>query len=78
MPLKISRAGRQSVKAGLDGESLGMTLLMEVMARLGEIDEQNLYAILDTLVERHGSVENAIVAVKSGLARFETDADEIA
>jgi hypothetical protein len=57
MPLKISRAGRQSVKAGLDGESLGMTLLMEVMARLGEVEEQSLYDILDTLVERHGSVE---------------------
>jgi hypothetical protein len=66
--LEITPSGRRAVTDGLPPESV---LMLEVMKRLGEVEEQALYDVLDSLVEEFGSAENAAVAVKSGRVGFE-------
>jgi hypothetical protein len=64
--LKLTRKGLRSLKAP-DGLEPGLVLLVEVMRHVeGEgIDEENLCTLLDELVASEGSIENAIVALKT-------------
>src|SRR5215510_10753687 len=57
----------------LDGEDLRLILVVEVANRLEHFIEENLWDLCEELTQKYGSVENAVVAVKSGLARFAVD-----
>jgi hypothetical protein len=69
---KLTRRGR---KARLDGLSPLLTLGMEITRRLdggrGDFDLENIADLIDQLIARYGSIENAIVMVKSGHVGFE-------
>ena len=71
MEMRLTRRGRRALRAGLDGLSPEATLAMEIMARVecGTLD--NATDLYDELVDRYGSPENAIVALKSGVVGFE-------
>jgi hypothetical protein len=71
--VKLTRRGQKALRAGLDGLSLGATLLMEIMARVKYAPLDNVADLADQLIERYGSIENAIVAIKSGIVGFEPD-----
>ena len=45
--------------------------LMEIIARVKSIDEDNLYNLAEELVACYGSPENAIEAIKCGKVWFE-------
>jgi hypothetical protein len=52
-------------------------LIMEVMALAGEpMDGANCDNLCWELIQRYGSVESALVAVKAGACRLEKDHDE--
>jgi hypothetical protein len=70
----LTRRGRRAMRKGLDGLSLGATLLLEVMARVDCITYGNASDLIEELLERYGSAEEAIVALKSGKVGFEKDA----
>jgi hypothetical protein len=46
-------------------------LLMEIMARTKRMQWDNMQELVDQLLARYGSAENAVVAIKSGIVGFE-------
>ncbi len=45
-------------------------LMAEIVHRVGQIDQENLFSIVDQLVEKYGSLKTAITAVKTGEVQF--------
>ena len=76
MEVKLTRRGRRAWRAGLDGLSPGATLAMEIMARVKHAELENISEMITDLIERYGSPENAIVAIKSGKVGFEKVSDD--
>jgi hypothetical protein len=72
--VKLTRRGRRAMRKGLDGLSPGVILWMEVMSRVGGTTYDNASDLIEELLERYGSAEEAIVALKSGKVGFEKDA----
>jgi hypothetical protein len=71
--VQLTRRGRRAMRKGLDGVSPGATLLMEVMSRVGRIQYDNANDLIGELLDRYGSAEAAIVALKSGKVGFVKD-----
>jgi hypothetical protein len=71
MGMKLSGRGRRALKDGLDGMHPEDILLMEILARVKSIDEDNLDKLAEELVAEYGSPENAIEAIKCRKAWFE-------
>jgi len=72
--IKLTRRGRRALKAGLDGFSAGLQLQMEITKRTGgRMDRDNLLDLFVELLERYGSAENALVAIKSGIVGLVKD-----
>jgi hypothetical protein len=71
--IKLTRRGRRALKAGgLDGISAEVTLLMEIIKRSDGAWIWTTYpTFVDQLLERYGSHEQAIVAIKSGIVGLE-------
>jgi hypothetical protein len=68
---KVTEIGmRPGAADGMDPELL---LMLEVCKRLELASEDNLIDLCMKLERDFGSVENAIVAVKSGRVQFEVD-----
>jgi hypothetical protein len=71
---KLTRRGRN---AHFDGLSPIAILGIEIMRRLdrgrGDFDLENIADLIEQLVARYGSIENAIAAVKCGRVGFEKD-----
>jgi hypothetical protein len=71
---KLTRRGKKARLDGLHPESI---LLMEIFRRLDgarrEFDTDNISDLVDQLVERYGSIESAIIMVKSGRIGFAKD-----
>ena len=76
MEVKLTRRARRAWKAGLDGLSPGATLAMEIMARVKHAELENISEMITDLIERYGSPEKAIVAIKSGKVGFEKVSDD--
>jgi len=76
LEVKLTRRGRRAWRAGLDGLSPGATLALEIMARVKHAELVNVSGMIAELVERYGSPENAIVAIKSGKVGFEKVSDD--
>ena len=76
MEVKLTRRGRRAWRAGLDGLSPGATLALEIMARVKHAELVNVSGMIAELVERYGSPESAIVAIKSGEVGFEKVSDD--
>jgi hypothetical protein len=74
--VKLTRRGRRAWKAGVDGLSPGATLAMEIMARVKHAELENISEMITDLIERYGSPQNAIVAIKSGKVGFEKVSDD--
>ena len=49
---------------------------MEIMARVKHAELVNVSEMITDLIERYGSPENAIVAIKSGKVGFEKASDD--
>ena len=78
MGLRMTKKGRRMLEAGLDGAPPEIILICEAIRHVvGEFDEENINAVLDELVYRYRSVENAIVALKTGKCRVEKHCDEL-
>jgi hypothetical protein len=73
MDVRLTRRGRRALKVGIDGLSLDTTLALEIMGRVQHATIENVTEMMAELVQRYGSVEDAIVAVKSGFVGFEMD-----
>lgn len=69
--LRLTRAGRRALKRGLDGISPGAQLLMEVLARTTNITVEHAEELVEQLLEKYGSPEEALTAVKFGVVQFE-------
>jgi hypothetical protein len=66
----LTKRGKQTLRSGMDGMSAEDQLTLEVMAKIGEVEMENLLDVLVELVEHYGSDEAALVAVKSGKVGF--------
>jgi hypothetical protein len=71
--IKVSKAGLEAFKIGLDGVSLEAQLMMEIIVRVSEIDSEQLIDLAEELEERFGSTEEALLAIKWGLVGFEEE-----
>jgi hypothetical protein len=49
---------------------------MEIMARVKHAELENISEMITDLIERYGSPQNAIVAIKSGKVGFEKVSDD--
>jgi hypothetical protein len=67
---KMTDKGRAAMAAGLDGAPSSAILLMEIMKLTGSLDSENARELFNDLVETFGSVDEAIVAVKSDAVDF--------
>ena len=61
-----------------DGDDPRMILYVEVAKRLARFVGENIEDLCEELTQKYGSVEDAVVAVKSGIARFEVLYEESA
>jgi hypothetical protein len=68
LPIKLSRRERRALK-GLEGMPPEFILLIEIIARVKCIHEDNLDEI--DLIAWYGSPENATAAIKRGEVSFE-------
>ncbi len=74
MHVKLTRRGRRALRAGMMGElSPGAALVMEVMSRLGCASFENAAELTEQLIDRYGSPQRAMIAIKSGDVGFERD-----
>lgn len=64
--LKITEKGRKAFATGLDGVDPLLHLVMEIMTRVGSIDENECFDLACQAVEQSGSAENAVMAIKGG------------
>jgi hypothetical protein len=66
----LTRRGLRMLRAGLDGFSAEDVLTLEVMSRIKYGREKNIDDLVDELIRRFGSAEDAVVALKCGLVHF--------
>ena len=77
--MTLTRRGWRMLRAGLDGLSADHVLTLEVMSRIKYGRAKNIDDLVDELIRRFGSAEDAVVALKSGLVHFkkvEVDGDD--
>jgi hypothetical protein len=66
---ELTQRGRRAHLDGLAPESI---LMMEILRRIGEpMDEANVIDLTVNLIDRYGSPEDAITALKCGQVDFE-------
>jgi hypothetical protein len=67
----LTRRGRRALKTGLpDDLSPDSKLLIEILARVRRAHCDNVVDLSDELLERYGSHENVIAAIRSGEVQF--------
>jgi hypothetical protein len=70
--VNLTRQGRRALRSGkLAGASPGAILAMEVLARTGVVTADHCTTLLDGLLNRYGSPETALGAIRSGFVGFE-------
>ncbi len=69
--IKVSKAGKVAYRAGLDGCHSDHQLLLEIIMRTGEIDDDQLISLAEELEKMCGSSEQSLLALKLGKVGLE-------
>ena len=76
MDIRMTKRGRRALRAGLNGLSPEARLAMEILGRIRWASRENVTDLMVQLIDRFGSIENAIVAVQVGNVGFESERDQ--
>lgn len=78
--MTLTKCGQAALKAGLtelDGLLPEAEPLLEILGRIksATCGVDNAFELFDELIDRYGSIENAIVTLKAGKANFKKAPD---